>query len=34
MHHVSCIDIHHDDTDWVNVGLLKIQKLEYLEKGI
>ena len=29
----SCANTHHDVTDSVNVGWLKIQKLEYLENG-
>ena len=30
---VSFTNTHHDVTDWVNHGMVKIQKLEYLEKG-
>ena len=31
MHLVSCANTHHDVTDLVIMGWLKIQKLEYLE---
>ena len=33
MYVVSCTNTHHDVTDLVNHGKLKIQKLEYLESG-
>ena len=33
MHPVSCTNIDHDATDLVNYGIVKIQKLEYLENG-
>ena len=33
MQPVSCTNAHHDVTDLVNHGWLKIQKLEYLENG-
>ena len=31
MHLISCTNTHRDITDLVNHGMLKIQKLEYLE---
>ena len=31
MHPVSCTNTHHDVTDLVNHGMVKKQKLEYLE---
>ena len=33
MHPASFTNTHHDVTDLVNMGWLKIQKLEYLENG-
>ena len=33
MHLASCTNTHRDITDLVNMGWLKIQKLEYLENG-
>ena len=33
MHPVLYNDTHHDVTDSVNHGMVKIQKLEYLENG-
>ena len=32
MHPVSCTNAHHDMTDLVNYGWLKIKKIEHLEK--
>ena len=32
MHPISCINTHHDVTDLLNHGMVKIQKLECLEK--
>ena len=31
MHPVSCTNTHHDVTDLVNHGIIKVQKLEYLD---
>ena len=33
MHPALCTNTHHDVTDLVNYGIVKIQKLEYLENG-
>ena len=33
MYLVSCTNTHGDVTDLVNHGMVKIQKLEYFEKG-
>ena len=33
MHPVSCTNTHHDVIDSVNHGMVKIEKLEYLENG-
>ena len=33
MHPVSCTNTHHNATDLVNHGIVKIQKFEYLENG-
>ena len=33
MHAVSCTNTHHGVTDLLNHGIVKIQKLEYLEDG-
>ena len=33
MHAVSCTNTHHGVTDLLNHGIVKIQKLEYLENG-
>ena len=33
MHPVSCTNTRHDVRDLVNQGMVKIQKLDYLENG-
>ena len=33
MHPVSCTNAHHDVTDLTNHGMVKIQKLEFVENG-
>ena len=33
MHPVLCTNTHYDVTDLVNHGMVKVQKLEYLENG-
>ena len=33
MHSVSCNNTHHDVADFANHGMVKLQKLEYLENG-
>ena len=34
MHLFSCTNTHHDVTDFVDLGMVKNTKLEYLENGI
>ena len=33
IHPVSCANIHHDVTYLINHGIVKVQKLGYLENG-